>query len=247
MDIHTKAVHAGDRKKVGPHIPVATPIYTASAYSNASMEQLDRIFAQEENGPCYARYETPSASALEELLAALENGPGAQVCASGMAALHLAIMAALTDRRKSIVAANAMYGATMAMLMNVFEPSCVELVFADACDLDSFRAAVQQAKPGCILVESISNSLLRVCAIDRIAEITGGAGAALVGDNTFATPAIVRPLELGAQFSVHSLTKYLAGHGDVMGGAVVADEQHLPILRSLSRTLGRCLARSNAI
>lgn len=241
MQIQTKAVHSGDRKKLGPHVPVTTPIYLASAYSYPTMEQLDRIFAQEEAGPCYARYETPSAEALESLIAELEGAPGAQTCASGMAALHLAILTALTDRRRSIVAANAMYGATTSMLMNVLEPGGVEVAFADACDTAGLRAAVERAQAGCILVESISNPLLRVCPLDEIAEIARAAGAALVVDNTFATPLLLRPLEVGAHFSVHSLTKYLAGHGDVMGGGIAADEQHLPILRGLSRTLGPTL------
>jgi cystathionine gamma-synthase/methionine-gamma-lyase len=205
------------------------------------MEQLDRIFGQDEQGPCYARYETPSSSGLEELVAALENGHGAQACASGMAALHLAVLAALTDRRRSVVAASAMYGATTAMLMNVFDPQGVEIRFVDACDIDAFRAAVTAAKPGCILVESISNPLLRVPALDKLADIAREAGAALVVDNTFATPLIVRPLELGAHLSVQSLTKYLAGHGDVMGGAVISDAQHMPTLRTLSRTIGPVL------
>jgi cystathionine gamma-synthase/methionine-gamma-lyase len=241
LKIHTKAVHAGDRKKPGDFIPVTTPIYTASAYSYSSMEQLDRIFGQEEAGPCYARYETPSSAALEELVNTLENGAGAQACASGMAAIHLALMAALTDRPRSIVAANALYGATVSTLMNVLQPTGVEVTFADPCNLEAFRAAVQEAKPGCVLVESISNPLLRVPPIDHIAAIAREAGAALVVDNTFATPLVVRPLELGANFSVHSLTKYLAGHGDVMGGAIVADAQHLPVVRTLSRTIGPML------
>jgi len=175
------------------------------------------------------------------LIAELENAPGAQTCASGMAALHLAILAALTDRRRSIVAANAMYGATTSMLMNVFEPTGVEVTFADPCDPPAFRAAVEAARPGCILVESISNPLLRVCPLDEIAGIARDNNAALLVDNTFATPLIVRPLELGAHFSVHSLTKYLAGHGDVMGGAIAVDSAHMPVLRGLSRTLGPAL------
>ncbi len=104
------------------------------------------------------------------------------------------------------------------MLMNVLEPSGVDVRFADLCDLDAFRAAVGEAKPGCILMEIHFESAAARGAIDRIAEIAREAGAALVVDNTFATPLIVRPLELGAHFSVHSLTKYLAGHGDVLGG-----------------------------
>src|SRR6202041_3145458 len=162
LKIHTKAVHTGDRKKLGSHIPVTTPIYTASAYSYDSMAQLDRIFGQEEEGPCYARYDNPSAAALEEVVCDLEGGHGALTCASGMAALHIAVMTALTDRRKSIVAANSMYGATTAMLMSVFEPSGISVRFTDVCDLDALRAAVTEARPGCVLIESISNPLLRV-------------------------------------------------------------------------------------
>jgi len=241
LKIHTQAVHTGDRKKLGAHIPVTTPIYTASAYSYDSMAQLDRIFGQEEQGPCYARYDNPSAAALEEVVCALEGGHGALACGSGMAALYIAVLAALTDRPRTVVAANAMYGATTGMLMNIFEPSGVNVRFADVCDPDALRAVVAEAKPGCILIESISNPLLRVGDIARIAEIAREAGAALIVDNTFATPMIVRPLELGAHISVHSLTKYLAGHGDVMGGVVVTDESHFATLRSLGRTIGPVL------
>jgi len=241
LQIHSKAVHAGDRKKLGPHIPTSTPIYTASSYVYDSMEQLDRIFAQEETGPCYARYDNPSASALEELVSSLENGHGALACSSGMAAIHMAVLAALTDRRKSMVADNATYGATVSLLMKVLDPMGVAVRFADVCDLDALREAVAEAKPGCIVMETVSNPLLRVGQIGRIAEIARQAGAALVVDNTFATPLLCRPLEMGANFSVHSVTKYLAGHGDVLGGIVVSDREHYEGLRALSRVVGPVL------
>jgi cystathionine gamma-synthase/methionine-gamma-lyase len=241
LQIHSKAVHAGDRKKLGPHIPTSTPIYTASSYVYDSMEQLDRIFAQEEAGPCYARYDNPSSSALEELVTSLENGHGALACSSGMAAIHMAVLAALTDRRKSVVAANATYGATVSLLMKVLDPMGVAVRFADVCDLAALRTAVAEGKPGCIVMETISNPLLRVGQIDRIAEIAREAGAALVVDNTFATPLLCRPLEIGANFSVHSVTKYLAGHGDVLGGIVVSDREHYEGLRALSRVVGPVL------
>src|ERR1700720_2082626 len=141
MKIHSKAVHTGDRKKAGPHIPAVTPIHTASSFFYDSMEQLDRVFGREEPGYCYSRFENPSTTALEELMTALEGGHGALACASGMAALQMAVLAALTDRRKSIVAANVLYGATTAMLMNVFEPTGVGVRFTDMCDLDALRAA----------------------------------------------------------------------------------------------------------
>ena len=121
MKIQTKAVHAGDRKKTGAHVPATTPIYTASSYFYDSMEELDRVFGQEEPGYCYARYDNPTNAALEELVAALESGHGALACGSGMAAIHMALLAALADRRKSVLAANALYGATVSLLMNVME------------------------------------------------------------------------------------------------------------------------------
>jgi cystathionine gamma-synthase/methionine-gamma-lyase len=241
MKIHTKAVHAGDRKKTGRHIPVSTPIHTAASFFYDSMEQLDRIFAQEESGFCYSRYDNPTNAALEELAAALEGGHGALACSSGMSAIQTALTTALTDRRKSVVAANALYGATVSMLMNVFAPLGVETAFADVCDLDALRRAATDHKPGCILIETISNPLLRVGEIDKIAQIARDAGAALVVDNTFATPLLMRPLERGANISVHSATKYLAGHGDVMGGIVISDQQHYETLRTISRTVGPVL------
>ena len=241
MKIQTKAVHAGDRKKTGRHVPVTTPIYTASSYFYESMEELDRVFGQEEPGYCYARYDSPTNAALEELAASLENGHGALACGSGMAAIHMALLSALADRRKSVVAANALYGATVSLLLNVMEASGVAVHFADVWDLDAFRAAVEKQKPGCILIETISNPLLRVAPLDRIAGIAREAGAALVVDNTFATPLLARPLELGANFAVHSATKYLAGHGDVMGGIVVSDAAHYDGLRTLARAVGPVL------
>ena len=241
MKIETKAVHAGDRKKAGPHVPSTTPIYTASTYFYESMEELDRVFAREEQGYCYSRYDNPTNAALEELVAALEGGHGALACGSGMAAIHMALLSALADRRKSVLAANALYGATVSLLLNVLEPSGVAVRFAELWDLDVFRQAMQESKPGCVLLETISNPLLRLAPLDRIAEIARAAGAALVVDNTFATPVLLRPLELGANFAVHSATKYLAGHGDVLGGVVVSDAPHYENLRTISRAVGPVL------
>ncbi|PYT23492.1 MAG: cystathionine gamma-synthase [Acidobacteria bacterium] len=238
---HTKAVHAGDRKRAGSHIPVTTPINTAVSFFYENMEQLDRVFGREEPGFSYSRYDNPSNQALEELCASLESGHGALACSSGMAAIHVALLTALTDRRKSVVAANALYGATVNLLMNVLEPLGVEVRFVDVCNMAEVEAAIQETKPGCVLMETISNPLLRVGQIDKIAALTKSAGAALLVDNTFATPLLARPLEMGANLVVHSLTKFLAGHGDVLGGVVISDEAHYETLRTLSRTFGPVL------
>jgi len=246
LKIHTKSVHAGDRKKPPEQIPVTTPIYTAASYISARQEELDRIFGHELEGYSYARYGTPTSAALEELVTALENGHGAQACASGMAALELAILAALIDRPKSILAAEALYGATLNLLVRVFEPLGTAVHHVDIYDLEAVGRAIAAHKPGCVLMETISNPTLRVGQIDRIAAMCKAAGAALIVDNTFATPLLVRPLELGASFCVHSLTKYLAGHGDVLGGVVVCDAAHYETMRTLARTNGPVLGAFEA-
>lgn len=241
MKIQSKAVHSGDRRKPPSQVPVTTPVYASSSFIVDTSEELDKILGVEAPGFCYARYDNPTNFALEELARDLECGAGALACASGMAALQVALTAALLDRRKSIVAADALYGATIKLMMNVFAPFGVEVRFVDICDVDAVARAVAEEKPGCVLMETISNPLLRVGHIAKVAEITRAAGGALVVDNTFATPLLVRPLEAGAAISVHSATKYLAGHGDVLGGLIISGAEHAPIVKSLSRTYGPVL------
>lgn len=241
MDIHTQAVHAGDRRKAPAQIPVTTPVYTASSFSCDSMEALDRVIGREEPGFSYGRYDNPTNAALEEQVRTLEGGHGALACSSGMTAMQIAIETALTGGRRAIVAADALYGATLGMLRNILMPAGVEVRFVDACDTDAVRTAIAEVRPGCVLLETISNPLLRVPAIDAIAELARAADAALLVDSTFATPLLVRPLSLGAHLVVHSATKFLAGHGDVLGGVVVSGEAHYETLRRLSRITGPVL------
>ena len=239
MKIESKTVHGGDRRKLtGDFVPVTTPIYTAASYAYDSMEQLDRVFGREEQGPSYARYDNPTVSALQDLVNELEGGHATLACSSGMMALHLSVLAALVDRPKRVVAGHVLYGATTHMLMTVFGALGVETTFADASDLPAFEAAIAETKPGAVVVESITNPLLRVCALDKIAATARKANAPLIVDNTFATPMLMRPLELGASIVIHSATKYLAGHGDVLGGVVVSDAENFETLTTLLRTLG---------
>jgi len=242
MKIETRAVHAGDRKpdpqRPGAFIPVTTPIYTAASYVYQETEKLDRVLGQEEPGYCYGRYDNPTLAALEELVTELESGAASLACASGMLAIQTALITALTDRPKRILAASALYGATTSMLTKILEPLGVETQFVDVCDAAAVEAKISSFRPGCVIMETISNPLLRVGAIDRIAELCRDANAALVVDNTFATPLLVRPLELGANLVAHSVTKFLAGHGDVLGGIVTADAEHATVLRAVNRTAG---------
>jgi cystathionine gamma-synthase/methionine-gamma-lyase len=246
VNIFTKAIHTGDRKKPPAEIPLTTPIYTAASYISDRTADLDRIFAHELEGFSYARYGTPTCSALEELVTSLESGHGSLACASGMSALEIAVLTALLGRPKSVLAAEAIYGATINLFLRIFEPLGVAVRYVDMYDLAAVERAIAESRPGCILMETVSNPVLRVGDIGRIAQLAKAAGAALLVDNTFATPLLVRPLELGANFVVHSLTKYLAGHGDVLGGIVVSDEPHFEPMRTLARTYGPLLGAFEA-
>jgi cystathionine beta-lyase/cystathionine gamma-synthase len=242
MKFESKTVHSGDRKKTGGNwVPSTTPIYNSSTYIYESTEHLDRVFGLEETGPSYARFDNPTRDALEALVTDLENGAGAVACSSGMAALHTALLATLLDRPKRVLAADALYGTTTFMLMNIFGPIGVEPSFVNVFDPDAFEATLVKAKPGAVVVETISNPLLRVAPLDHLAHITRKHDVPLIVDSTFATPLLVRPLELGANIVVHSLTKYLAGHGDVLGGVIVADDASYQALRPVARTLGPVL------
>jgi cystathionine beta-lyase/cystathionine gamma-synthase len=242
MKFESQVVHAGDRKRERPSaIPSTTPIHLATTYFYETAEQLDRVFGHEEEGPSYSRYENPTNSALEELTTALENGHGSLATCSGMTALQIAFQTALMDRPHSIISSSSIYGASIKLLDQVIGPFGVDVRYVDICDLAAVEEAIAKEKPGCVFLESISNPLLRVADIPAIAAMTRAAGAALVVDSTFAGPMLLRPLDLGANIVVHSATKYLAGHGDVLGGIIVSDAEHHENVRMLSRISGGTL------
>ncbi len=239
MKFESKVVPAGDRKRNPPTAgPSTTPISLGTTFFYETAETLDRIFGHEEEGLSYARYSTPTNEALEELTTALENGHGSLACASGMAALQIAFQAALLERPKSVVASRAIYGATIKMLDLVLAPMGVDVTYVDVCDLEKFEKTVTEKKPGVVFMESISNPILRVGEIDKIAAISRAVNASLIVDSTFATPMLIKPLDLGANVVVHSATKYLGGHGDVLGGVVISDQEHHEAVRMISRIVG---------
>ncbi len=242
MKFTSQVVHAGDRKRrTGVPIPSTTPIQLATTFFYDSAATLDRVLGHEEEGLCYARYANPTNLALEELTTELEGGAGSLATASGMAAVQIAFQAALLDRAHSVVASHAIYGATVGFLDQVLGPSGVDIAYTDICDLAKLQQVIEKKRPGAIFIESISNPLLRVGNIQKISELAQSVGAALIVDNTFATPMMIRPLEHGANIVLHSVTKYLAGHGDVLGGVVVSDAPHHEQIRAISRLIGPVL------
>ncbi|HEX8069680.1 MAG TPA: PLP-dependent aspartate aminotransferase family protein [Pyrinomonadaceae bacterium] len=221
-DINTQFVHAGERLPPRAGRPVATPVYATATYTFDSMSEMDAAFADESAGYVYARYGNPTTHALETALATLEAGAGACAYASGMAAVHAALLACGLEAGATILAAQDLYGATTALLHNVFAKLGVRVAAADFGDAAAVQRAAGETRPRVLLAETISNPLLKVCDLAACAEIARAVGASFVVDNTFATPVLCQPLRFGADVVVHSATKYLGGHGDALGGVAVA-------------------------
>ena len=247
----TRAVHSGERRanqngKDGSFYPISTPIYASTTFSHPDIETTDRVLGGEEEGYSYARYDNPTVRAFEEALASLEapdGGPGARAFAfaSGMAATHAALAAAELSGGATVVAAEQLYGSTATLLVQVFGASGVETRFVDAYDLGAVEKKVAELGPRAVVVESISNPLLRVADVPGISEITRAAGAALIVDNTFGTPCLQRPLDLGADIVVHSATKYLSGHGDLTAGVVACGPPYDAAVEQIRKLVGGVL------
>jgi len=253
--VETQAVHAGERAhkavRQGPpptvhFTPVATPIYRSAAYVYDDVAELDAVFGGREPGPVYARYGNPTISALEEAIRVLEGGDVCVVTASGMAAIHLALIAAGAASGAKIVAARDLYGATLTMLLSVLGPFGVETTFADSTDTAAFCARIADERPTVVLIEAMSNPLLRVTDVPAVVETAHAVGARVVLDATFTPPPMFYGIAAGADFVVHSLTKYLNGHADVLAGAVIGRGDEAQSLIPLSRTLGPNIAANEA-
>lgn len=223
--METKLVHAGERRKQPIGQPVATPIYATATYTYDSMKQMDAVFAGEDGDYVYSRYGNPTTAALEAVLTEIEAGKVAVAYGSGMAAMHAALMACEIAPGAIVLASQDLYGASYDLLNKVFGIFGVKTKTADFNDADALEKLVKEIKPRVLLAETISNPLLKICDIETIADIAHENGARLIVDNTFASPYLCQPLSLGADFSVHSATKYLSGHADAMGGIVISNEE----------------------
>ncbi len=217
---------------------MSTPVYLSTTFAHEEIEQTDRVLGGEEPGYSYGRYGNPTVTAFEEAVAALEGSGRVFAFASGMAAMHAALTAAELTGGATVLAAEQLFGSTSTLLVQIFGANGVEVRFVDACDLGAVEKKVEELRPRAVVLETISNPLLRVADVPRIAELTRPAGSALIVDATFCTPYLQRPLELGADIVVHSATKYLSGHGDLTAGLVVADAPYDAALDQIRKLVG---------
>ena len=223
--ITTQLVHAGERQGPPEAQPVATPIYASATFTYDSMQEIDQVFSGEKAGFIYTRYGNPTIGALEAAMRDVEEGAIACAYATGMAAVHAALLACDLKAGSTVLASQDLYGATTSLLQSVFSAFDVKTVTVDYSDLNAVREKAREIRPQVLIAETISNPLLKVCDIETTAAIAREQNARLIIDNTFATPYLVQPLKLGADMVVHSATKYLGGHADTMGGIVVSRDE----------------------
>jgi cystathionine beta-lyase/cystathionine gamma-synthase len=214
-----------DTPSLGRSAPLVPPLYQSSVYTLPDLDALDGILSDGEPGFIYARDAHPNARLLAERLADIESAKWGVICGSGMAAIS-ALLLATVQQGQRIVASNRLYGRTVQLLDQELGRYGVKTEFVDCNDLEAVARAL--AKDTRVLfVETMSNPMLRVVDIPALAKLCRQTATRLVVDNTFATPILTKPLEMGADLVMESLTKMIGGHSDVTLGAVCGNEPEL--------------------
>lgn len=219
----TLTVHGVHSKN--PHGALAAPIYQTSTFVFESAEQGGRRFAGEEEGYIYTRLGNPTTSMLEEKVALLEKGEACAAFASGMGAISGALLT-LLESGDHIVADKTLYGCTFSLMNHGLRKFGVEVDFVDCSNLEEVAAALRE-NTKIVYLETPANPNLKIIDIEEVAKLAHekNENCYVIVDNTFSTPYITNPLELGANIVVHSATKYLNGHGDVIAGFVISDRE----------------------
>ena len=226
----TRAIHAGNKKDT-QYGALTTPIYQTSTFVFEDCKQGGNRFAGEESGFIYSRLGNPTSSVLEEKIANLEGGEAAAVTSSGMGAITSALWT-ICKAGDHIIADGTLYGCTFAYLSHGISRYGVEVTFLDTSDLEALKAALRP-NTKVVYLETPANPNLKITDIRAVSDLVHGFNPEIkvVCDNTFATPYLHRPLELGADVVVHSATKYLNGHGDVIAGVVVGKADYIAEVR----------------
>ena len=239
----TQCVHSSTiENEVGA---VITPIYQTSTFKFRDADHGARLFKGEEHGYIYTRLGNPTIEGLEQAVAMLEGGAKGLACASGMAAVHT-IFTHLLKAGDHVVCSESVYGPTTTLLTTVFGKFGIEVTFVDTSDIGAVKNAMK-TNTTVVFVETPGNPTLVMSDIAAIAKIAHTANAKLVVDNTFMSPLLQKPFNFGADFIVHSMTKFLNGHADVVGGIIIVKNQDdYPALKKILNHLGGTIDPFNA-
>lgn len=239
----SKCVHSGIKDyEFGPVVP---PIYQTSTFKFKTTDQGAALFRGDEEGYIYTRMGNPTIEAMEDAVSDLEEGYKALACASGMAAVNT-VLTSLLKSGDHVVCSKAVYGPTATLLENVFTKFDINTTYVNGSDLDQLSSAVQP-NTKVVYLETPGNPTLEITDLYDASKIAHSNGATVVVDNTFMSPALQRPLNLGADIVLHSMTKFLNGHADVVGGVIVVkDEDTYKNMRKTLNQLGGVIDPFNA-
>ena len=215
----TRAIKAASRVPAAPQPPVNVPIYQTSTFEVASALELAELLEFAKPGHSYSRYSNPTHAALEEALADLEGAEACHVTASGMAAVH-GVVVSLLRTGDELIIPRAVYGGMVGLSRTVLARAGIKVTAVDTTDPAAVGAAVGE-RTRLVWLETISNPTTAMADIAAISELAHARGASVAVDNTFASPFLCNPLALGADAVVHSTTKYIGGHSDLTGGAIL--------------------------
>ncbi len=233
--IDTQCVHAGIKEDANGSVVV--PIYQTSTFKFRSAEHGARLFKGEEEGYIYTRMRNPTVEAMEDAIAILEGGAKALGCASGMAAVHT-LLASLLNSGDHIICSESVYGATQTLLSNVMPKFNITTSFVDTSNLEDIRKAIR-SETKMIYVETPANPTIVISDLEEIGKVAKEHNLIYVVDNTFMSPILQRPFEFGADYIIHSMTKYLNGHADVVAGVIICKEiTQYPSIRKMLNHFG---------
>jgi cystathionine beta-lyase/cystathionine gamma-synthase len=221
--------------------PNAVPIYQSVTFSTDDAEELADVLNGRRPGYAYSRIDNPTSAALADAVAQLEGAEAGFAFATGMAAIHAAVIS-IVGAGDQIVATHAMYGSTRSLLTRVLGGLGIRTEFVDPTDLDGVERALAERPTRLLYLETVANPTIVVSDIAALAELAHAHGATVIVDNTFASPYLCRPLELGADLVVESGTKYLSGHSDVLAGIVCGSVAHIAKVRAIQTDTGASLA-----
>ncbi|MEN8260602.1 MAG: PLP-dependent aspartate aminotransferase family protein [Pseudomonadota bacterium] len=245
MRFGTRCVHAGESPDpaYGAH---TTPIYQTSTFVFDTAEQGALRFSGSEQGYTYGRLipNTPTHTVLSSKMASLEGGEAGQTFSSGMAAITAVVLSRL-EQGDHLVSTDVVYGCTYSLFSELLPKFGIEVTFVDSSDIGAVKRSLRK-NTKLVFIETPANPTMTVCDIAAIAELARNTGAVTVVDNTFATPYFQKPIELGADVALHSATKYIGGHADVIGGVVIGTQAFLDGMKSVVNDTGATLGLHEA-
>ena len=230
--VDTLAVHAGREQPIPQNRASSPALFQASAYEFADLDDVEAIYSGKRSGAIYGRYGGPNGAQFAAAIAELEGAEDAVAAASGMAAIAAALAVA-AGPGGTVVAGRELYGGTRDLLENDFQKAGTRVVYVDQSDLEAVRAAVAAERPRVLYLEALTNPLMHVADLPALARVAREGGAATIVDATFATPVLLRPLDHGIDLVLHSVGKYIGGHGDVGLGVVAGRAETIAAIRAM--------------